>query len=208
MKLFNYDAPFWRVMTQIADLVIVNAYWLICCIPVVTIGASTSALYSVTLHIVRGEGGGVTQMFFSAFKQNLRQGLALFLILLVPVVLAAYELWLFFSGAVGQTLWTGVIFCLPALLLSLILAYVYPLLAQFDNTVKNTLKNACLLALGNLPFSLIMVLLNLFAPALLLFAPAFFFRTAIFWLLIGGALVALLNSCLLRHVFRKVFGLP
>lgn len=207
MKLFDYDAPFWRTMAQIADLVIVNAFWLFCCLPVVTIGASTAALYTVTLHMARGEGSGVMRMFFSAFRQNLKQGVGLFLLLLLPTVLVIYEVWLFFSGAVAQTVYMGAVFFLPAILVALITAYVYPLLAQFDNTIRNTLKNACLLAVGNLPVSLVMALLNLSAPALFLFAPAFFFRTLIFWLLIGSALVALVNSVLLRRVFRKYFGL-
>lgn len=207
MKLFDYEAPFWRFMSRVADLVIVNAYWLICSLPVVTIGASTSALYCVTLHMVRGEGGGVTRMFFSAFKQNLRQGLALFFILLLPVALVVYEVWLYVSGAVGQSLWMSVVFCMPAILVALITAYVYPLLAQFDNSVKNTLKNACLLAVGNLPFSIVMALLNLSAPLLFLFATSFFIRTCVFWLLLGGAVIALINSYLLRRVFHRAFGL-
>lgn len=206
MKLFDYEAPFWRFMSRVADLVIVNAYWLICSLPVVTIGASTSALYCVTLHMIRGEGGGVTRMFFSAFKQNLRQGLALFFILLLPVALVVYEVWLYVSGAVEQTLWLSVVFCTPAILLALVTAYVYPLLAQFDNSVKNTLKNACLLAVGNLPFSIVMALLNLSAPLLFLFATSFFIRTCVFWLLLGGAVIALINSYLLRRVFHRAFG--
>ena len=81
------------------------------------------------------------------------------------------------------------------------------LLAQFDNSIKNTLKNACLLAIGSLPYSLVMAALNLLPVALFLFATSFFFRTAIFWVLIGGALVAFANSWLLRKVFKKNFGL-
>ena len=82
-----------------------------------------------------------------------------------------------------------------------------PLLAQFDNTIKNTLKNAILLSIGNLPYSLVMAALNLSAPLLLLFATSFFLRTCIFWILIGGSLVAMLNSYLLRKIFKKYFEL-
>ena len=88
--------------------------------------------------------------------------------------------------------------------LALVLAYVYPLLAQFDNSIKNTLKNACLLAIGSLPYSLVMAALNLLPVALFLFATSFFFRTAIFWVLIGGALVAYLNMSILKPVFKKL----
>ena len=129
-------------------------------------------------------------MFWDAFRLNLKQAVLIFLILLIPVLLVVYEFWMYLSGAVGQSMWLGLVFCCPSLILALVLAYVYPLLAQFDNSIKNTLKNACLLAIGSLPYSLVMAALNLLPVALFLFATSFFFRTAIFWVLIGGALVA------------------
>lgn len=207
MKFFNYDSPFWSFMSRIADLVIVNILWLVFCIPVFTIGASTAAMYRVTLNLVRGEGSGVVRSFWAAFKLNFKQGVLLFLILLIPTVLVVLEVELYLTGVVEQSVWMGVVFCFPALLVSLVGAYIYPLLAQFDNTIKNTLKNACLLAIGNLPYSLVMAALNLAAPILFVFATSFFLRTCIFWLLVGGALVAMLNSYLLRKIFKKYFEL-
>ena len=207
MKFFNYDSPFWTFMSRIADLVILNILWLIFCLPVFTIGASTAAMYRVALNLVRGEGSGVVRTFWAAFKLNFKQGVLLFLILLVPTVLVVYELWMFLSGAVTQSIWMGVVFCFPALLVALGTAYVYPLLAQFDNTIKNTLKNACLLDIGNLPYSIIMAALNLAAPILFVCATGFFLKTCIFWILIGGSLVASLNSYLLRKLFKKYFNL-
>ena len=177
MKFFNYDSPFWSFMSRVADLVILNLLWLLFCIPVFTIGASTAAMYRVTLNMVRGEGGGVVRSFWASFKLNFKQGVLLFLILLIPTLLVTYELWLYLSGVVAQSIWMGVVFCFPALLVSLIGAYIYPLLAQFDNSIKNMLKNACLLAIGNLPYSVVMAALNLAVPALLLFATSFFLRT-------------------------------
>ena len=123
------------------------------------------------------------------------------------MLLVIVEVEIYLSGVVAQSIWMGVVFCFPALLVSLIGAYIYPLLAQFDNSIKNMLKNACLLAIGNLPYSVVMAALNLAVPALLIFATSFFLRTCIFWLLIGGALIAMLNSYLLRKIFKKYFDL-
>ena len=93
MKFFNYDSPFWSFMSRVADLVILNLLWLLFCIPVFTIGASTAAMYRVTLNMVRGEGGGVVRSFWASFKLNFKQGVLLFLILLIPTLLVTYELW-------------------------------------------------------------------------------------------------------------------
>ena len=207
MKFFNYDSPFWSFMSRVADLVILNLLWLLFCLPVFTIGASTAAMYRVTLNLVRGEGGGVVRSFWASFRLNFKQGVLLFLILLLPTLLVIVEVEIYLSGVVAQSIWMGVVFCFPALLVSLVSAYIYPLLAQFDNTIKNTIKNACLLSIGNLPYSVVMAALNLAAPALFVFAAGFFLKTCIFWILIGGALVAMLNSYLLRKIFKKYFDL-
>lgn len=114
---------------------------------------------------MRGEGGGVVRSFWASFKLNFKQGVLLFLILLIPTLLVIVEVEIYLSGAVAQSVWMGVIFCFPALLVSLVGAYIYPLLAQFDNTIKNTLKNAILLSIGNLPYSLVMAALNLSGAA-------------------------------------------
>ena len=207
MKLFNYDSPFWSFLNKIADLVLLNVLWLVFCIPIITIGASTAAMYRVTLNMHRGEGGGVIRTFWNAFKQNIKPGTLIFLVLLVPLVLVIYEAWLYLSGAISQSLAMGVVFLFPSLLMALVTTYVYPRVAQFDNKLLATLKNACLLAIANLPCSLLMALLNLSAPLLFVFATGFFFRTGIFWLLIGGALVAFLNTFFIRKIFKKTFHL-
>lgn len=136
MKLFNYDSPFWSFMSRLADLIILNLLWIVFCIPVVTIGASTTAMYRVTLNMVRGEGSGVVRMFWDAFRLNLKQAVLIFLILLIPVLLVVYEFWMYLSGAVGQSMWLGLVFCCPSLILALVLAYVYPCSRSLTTTSK------------------------------------------------------------------------
>ena len=74
-----------------------------------TIGASTAAMYRVTLNLVRGEGGGVVRSFWASFKLNFKQGVLLFLILLIPTLLVIVEVEIYLSGAVAQSVWMGVI---------------------------------------------------------------------------------------------------
>ena len=68
--LFNYDNPVWRFIGKLGDLIILNVLWLITSIPIVTIGASTTALYYVTLKLVRDEDGYTIRSFFKSFKEN------------------------------------------------------------------------------------------------------------------------------------------
>ena len=66
-KLFDLDSPFMNVMNKLSDLIIINVIYIICCIPVFTIGAATTALYYTTLKIVEDRGSSVVKSFFHSF---------------------------------------------------------------------------------------------------------------------------------------------
>ena len=81
--LFNYDNPVWRFIGKLGDLIILNILWMITSIPIVTIGASITALYYVTLKLVRDEDGYTIKSFFKSFKENFKQSTIIWLIMLV-----------------------------------------------------------------------------------------------------------------------------
>ena len=73
---FNYDNPVWRFIGKLGDLVLLNLLWLVCCIPVFTAGAATTAVYYVTLKLVRDEDDSTIKSFFRSFIQNFKQATA------------------------------------------------------------------------------------------------------------------------------------
>ena len=72
-SLFSINSPLWEMTDKLVRFLWLSILWSICSIPVVTMGASTTALYSVTLKYVRGEEGYLTSSFFRAFRENFRQ---------------------------------------------------------------------------------------------------------------------------------------
>lgn len=202
-KLFGPDSPAIRFLWKMADLIALNLLWILCCIPVVTIGPSTAAMYCVARRIANGEWPGILRTFFGAFRQNFRQALLVFLILLVPIGLIAVYLFLAASGALDHSVWMKMFCCLAALILGFLWTYVFPLLAHFDNTLGNTLKNALLLPLANPFLAVLCTALNLLPVILLLVSAQAFASAGFFWLVIGGALTAVINSRLLGTLFFK-----
>ena len=79
--LFSINSPLWRFMDKALRLIWLNLLWFLCCLPIVTIGASTTALYSVTLKYARDEEGYLTRSFFQAFRQNFRQSTIIWLVM-------------------------------------------------------------------------------------------------------------------------------
>ena len=202
-KLFSPDSPAIKFLWKAADLIALNLIWLICCIPIVTIGPSTAAMYCVARDIAKGEWPGILKTFFRAFKQNFKQSLLVFLILLVPICLIAVYLFLAASGALDHAAWMKMFCYLGVAIIGFIWTYVFPLMAYFDNTLGNTLKNAILLPLANPFLAVLCTALNLLPVILLLVSVNVFASAGFFWLVLGGSLTAVINSKLLGILFFK-----
>lgn len=206
MKLFNPDSRIMIFLSRVADLVILNILWLICCVPVVTIGASTTAMYHVIRHWQKDSVSSIMRDFFQSFKEDFKQATPVYLILLIPTAAVVMNAMLIFnpenSAAVPSYLL--VIWFISALILLFISSFVYPVMAFFADTLFKTLRNAMVLALANLPRTILISILNLLPVILLFVNLSFFLQSSIFWLLIGGALVAYLNMSILKPVFKKL----
>ena len=80
--LCNTDKPLFAVLTKLTYSAYLNILWLVCSLPIVTIGASTTALFYVTLKMAEDRDDGLTRMFFKAFRENFKPATKLWLILL------------------------------------------------------------------------------------------------------------------------------
>lgn len=206
MKLFNPDSRIMIFLSRVADLVILNILWLVCCVPVVTIGASTTAMYHVIRHWQKDSVSSIVRDFFQSFKEDFKQATPVYLILLIPTAAVVMNAMLIFnpenSAAVPSYLL--VIWFISALILLFISSFVYPVMAFFADSIFKTLRNAMVLALANLPRTILISILNLLPVILLFVNLSFFLQSSVFWLLIGGALVAYLNMSILKPVFKKL----
>lgn len=207
-QIFDYDSPVLQVLNRFASLVVLNLLCLCTSIPIFTIGASVTALYDVVFRMDGDWEHKNTAAFFRAFRKNFRQSTLLWLLFLLLMIASIVNAMIFsnMGGTVGFLLF---LLSLAVLCNSLlILGYVFPLLSQFENTVGNTLKNAALLSIANLPRTLLMAVLNCF-PWVLIFMHLYaFFRLGFLWLTLYFAAAAYVNSRLLKKVLDPLRSQP
>lgn len=201
-KLFRMDSPLMRFLTKIADLMVLNILFCVTSIPLITIGASWTALYSVTLKMVRDEEGSVSRSYFRSFRQNFRQATLLWLGVLVVLALLALDIRVL-NGMAGGTapglLRVGVE--ILALLGIMVLQYLFPSLARFEASLADTLKNACMMVLAHLPKTALMTAAAVGAVWITLINNTTIAIGLMVWPLIGFSLMAFGNSGILRKIF-------
>ena len=201
--VFHSNNRFIDFFSNVANLIILNLLWILCCIPIVTIVPSTAAMYYVTLKMVKKEDPYIIRSFFRSFRDNFKQGVVLSVIFLVlaGVLYADIKILQKFSSEFHQVLLTvSYVVCALGFIT---MAYVCPLLSYFQNTVAATLKNAVILALTHPLKTVILLIMNLLPFLLLMFFPDVFALSLFLWAVLGFSSIALVNSTLLSKLFKK-----
>lgn len=205
-KFFSPDSIAMRFLTLLCNLMYINLLFMICSIPVFTIGAATTAMYNTLFKMLHGDDPFIGKTFFKAFRTNFKQSTLMWL----PISL--FELFLI-SGLyvtlyILDPMYKALQYPLSiaVFLLICISNYIFPQIALFKQDNSTTLKNAVLLAISNFPTTIFMIAV----PVILyLIAGLSGEKTVlIFSLLIfmGFASIAYYNAALLRRIFNKVMG--
>lgn len=198
------DNPVFAFMGKLGDVVLLNVIWLVCCLPVVTAGASVTALFYTARKIAAGEEYRVRHDFFHSFRANWRQATLFWLGLLVFLAVAAGNLWIGLHTDSGLgNLCRGVGGVLLALWLALT-GHAFPLLARYDYRLGRLALDALRLAVKRLHITVIHILLVIWLPALLFLDPNVFLFCLPLWLLAGGAASAVAVSGLLLPVQKQI----
>ena len=202
MRLFSIDNSFFRTLSRICDLIILNLLFLVTSIPIFTIGANLTALYAVTHKMINNEESYMWRSYWKNWKQNFRQATLLWLAFLAAGAFLLFDRWL--TGQMGRAFTPlGVIFSFFLFIWLMGLSYVFPILARFDNSTKNIAKNALLMSIRHLPWT-VLILITDAVPFLLLMvlpgiAGALF---TFFLLLLGFSVTALAGSFIF---VKKIF---
>lgn len=204
-KQFDADNPFVQFLSRAGDLMVLNVLFLLCSVPIVTAGASLTAM----LHILQGYPEGrepkIIPTFFRTFRANFRQATVAWILVVVLLLVLGYD-FLFFDANFSGGIAIAAKFLSGALMVVVIATagYLFPLMARYENTLKQLLGNALILAVSKLPRTLCMTALHLFPLAVAFLSPSVFLYSIIFWLLIGFALVCWLDCLLLAPVLRQL----
>jgi len=172
-KIFDINNPVWTFMAKMVDVFVLHFLWFICCLPIVTAGPATIALYYSMMKTVKDDNPHYVRSFFKSFKQNMKQGIPMGLLFLVFGVLLAYSIWFYIqvgkedTGSVWRLL-KGVTIGFTVIFL-FIAEYAFPLMARFENTVMQTIKNAFFLSIKHLGRSILMIIIFVVPYAVILF---------------------------------------
>ena len=194
-RLFSPDSDLMIVMSWITDCIFLSLFWIIGCVPVVTIGASTAALYDSVFYAFRKRSKHSWGRFWRTYIKSIKSSLLpniLFLVIMLAGGKGLIQVW---NNAVATGNWTGFAAAATAGLLVLgILSVLFPMLSRFENGLVQLLVNTVRLALANLPRTVLLAVIN----GLVIFVCA----RVVIPILVLPALAALLGTLLIEPMFK------
>lgn len=199
--MFSPDSKIMQILGRITDLIVLNLLFLLTCLPVFTVGAATTALYTMCFRLMREEYSGMTKSYFRAFHANFKTATAAWGILLVIAVPAVYYLsrTLRMDGIMQLT---GLFFVMILLVALMMGSYAFPWISQFDNSVVQSLANSLILSVSKLPRTAAILAINLMPVIVLLINADLFMQISFLWISLYFAAAAYMNTGLLWHVFK------
>lgn len=200
--IFNYDNPVWRFIGKFADIILLNILWLICSIPIFTIGASTTAVYYVTMKLARNDEDYTVKSFFRSFKENFKQATIIWIVFLIVGAVIGVDFYFFLRVQTTASAFRTVMLAVFggfSIIYICMMIYVFPLLSRFYNPVKRTIFNAFFMSMRHFLMTIGILVIDGGVIALCLFAP----MILILFGLMGFPLLAFINSFFFNSIFAK-----
>lgn len=201
--MFRLNSPIMQLMAKLFDLILLNLVFLVCCLPVVTIGASCTALHTLCLKYADGDEPPVLATFFTAFRKNFAQATLSWLVLFAAGAFVYLDTGLAArTGAGGVPM--QVLLAAASLVLLGVGLYLFPIQARYQNTIRANYRNALLLAIRHFPRTVLLALTVLVPMAVLLYGSTqVFLLLGILMLLMGGSVIAGIQARILLPIFRQ-----
>lgn len=201
--MFQVDGPIWRFLSMLGDMIILHVLWLLCCIPIITIGPATAAAHYVAMKLVRDEGRSVIGMYVKSFRKNFRQGIILGVIFTLVGLVLGTDFYLCMYVLEESSLFQFVMLAalgFLTILYLIVMIYLWAVLAFFENTTRQTVVNAFLLAIANSRDTSVMLAQDLLIGVAAVLSIAFVPQLAILFIIFGMPLIFVVNSFKLRRI--------
>ena len=194
-SLFDPESPVLQFITKIVYSVWLNILWFVCCIPIITIGPATTALFYACQKMARDEEGYITRSFFHSFRENFRQGALIGLIMTVLGGFLCFDGFVLLRLYKTSAFWAVLtaVFLVACAAWVLVFMWIFPLLAHFDNTTLAMFKNAIMLGMRFLLCSAVMAAVYIIMALLIIYV-----MTPL--IIFGMGTCAFLNSLLLKNI--------
>lgn len=201
-NIFEWNGPFYRFLEKIVNLFLLNALFLLSCLPIVTIGSALTAMYSITIKMAKNEDVSIVKAYAAAFHKNFKQSTIIWLILLVTGIILYMDYYYLNQYTGNLVFLVKISLGLFSFAYIILFSFIFPYVARFKDSVKDSIINTWKIALVH-PFKTISVLMVTGTPIITLGISVYsFFFLLYFSLFIGFSLFAYITTFIILNIYE------
>lgn len=202
-----FEGRIFNFLNKLANLIVLNILWVVCSLPIITIGPATTAGYYTALKLVEDEGDSVIKMYFRSFKRNFKQAFVLGIIFTIIGGVLCFDIYLCTNKLQAENSFKLIMLALLIFILLIFVVemlYLWSLLSKFDNTNKQTVINAFVLSVNNYKKTVIMLVQDIAIITVGVICVAFVPQIAVLFFIFGVSLIFYANSTILRPILQDL----
>lgn len=202
-SLFHYDGYLNRILTKLMYIAELNLLFLICSIPVITVGASCTAMYTVLFRFVRNDEPDILKTFFKAFRENLKNASCIWAAMLAAAGTLAVNYYALYHMDGGWTEALRVFFNLIFIIWVMLWVYIFPAAAYYKNSVLGYFQFSIRVAIANLPVTAAIILIQAAILLAILFFAQYMQMAVILLICCVFSLPAYFSTGFLVKIFER-----
>ncbi len=204
-RLFNSNNVFMQTVDRFFTFCMLNVFTVICCLPIITVGAALTACHKAMQEIITDPESNAGKTFFLSFAKSFKQATVLWLINLpILAFIAVDAVLLYFNFSGPMVVVSYVVLGVVGILTLGVDAFAFPMIARYEDTLKNHISNAFYLATRNLHRTVLLVVLTLCPLLIAICSLPFFFKTVVLWVFIGISCIVFMQTRLVLPVLLKI----
>lgn len=205
MKLvFNTESTIWKFMGLIGDLICLNLLFLLTSLPVVTIGASSTAMYTVLFKMKDNKESYLLKEYMTAFIKNIKNSTIVWMLFLIFASACLMNVNLMINLGLTNKKIPFMIIGMMLFFLGITTLYFFAIQAKFANNLAETIVKSFIVSIIRFPYTIIMLIVMGISIGTSLINVTYILYAAMFWFLIGFASIGYINSRLFLLAFRKI----
>lgn len=197
--MFGINSPFAAAVNKLVQMIYVGILWFACSIPIITMGAATTALYEVLLKMEKNQEGYVGASFLRAFRKNLKSTVPVWIPLFIAEVVFGFNLFYYAVLGGGQFPIQCVVFLILLLMTMILSGYVFPVMARFENTTAGTFHMAAMLAMQNPGWTVVILIVQI----LTIFVCWFFLYFPVMFIM---GITGYFQAVIFNHIFDRLIS--
>ena len=202
MMFLKYDSDFNFIFTKIADLFILNILFILCSLPIFTIGASYTALYECVTSLKDDSTTSLVKDFFKTFKSKFKYSFIAQLAIIILTIILWSNFLIILSLSTAIKFAFIVILALYFIVLASFVVYIYPIICRYDMKFIDLLRVTFAIAIKNPLNTLSLIIINFLPLIIMLVLPIFDIYIILFMTFLGFSLISFLSSILLEKIFK------